>query len=48
MYETLSKPFAPSDGKNTLNLKKYLINKMSVVDEVIKKRVRFKSFYDVP
>lgn len=45
LYEKISKPFTISDNKNTLNLKKYITEKLSVIDESVKERTeKFRSF----
>ena len=46
IYSTLSRPFSVADGENTLKIKDVFAEKKNKLEEAIKKRVRFKSFYD--
>lgn len=47
IYDTISKPFSISGEKNTLNIKKYITEKLSIIDESLhssasKKSKKFK------
>lgn len=33
IFETISKPFSIASEKNTLNIKKYITEKLSIIDE---------------
>ena len=46
IYEKLLKPFTIADGENTLKIKKFFKEKTSIFEEGLKKRVRFRSFYE--
>ena len=46
IYEKLSKPFTIADGENTLKIKKFFKEKTQIFEENLKKRVRFRSFYE--
>lgn len=43
IYDTISKPFSISGEKNTLNIKKYITEKLSIIDESLNSSTSKKS-----
>lgn len=44
IYDTISKPFSISGEKNTLNIKKYITEKLSIIDESLSSNSKTKKY----